>query len=322
MLEQRKLAPIATPLTLVQRSAYDLTDLLPTPAEIDSFLADKSNSAYERSVDRLLASPRFGERWGRHWLDVARYGESPGPSRNIPYPHARRYHDYVIDSINRDVPWNRFPEEQIAGDLLPAATVAERDRQLIATGFLALGPKDVNQRFEERFIMDNVAEQIDSLTGSTMALTVSCARCHDHKFDPIPTAHYYALAGIFASADDAVGVCSSMGGADLDYYDPKMLVRLASYVPAQPTDASARLQAEVAVAKGIGGSAHCRRSGLRILPRKDTRCTVCAKVNISEIQRFGSGEKPSGRARSSRGDFSRRSKCLELPKSIPRTAAV
>jgi hypothetical protein len=250
-LEERKLAPVAdaTPLTLIRRVTYDLTGLPPTPAEIDAFLSDKYQNAYARLVDRLLASPRFGERWGRHWLDVARYGESSGPSRNIPYPHAWRYRDYVIDSVNRDVPWNRFLQEQIAGDLLPAATVAERDRQLIATGFLALGPKDVNQRFEERFIMDNAAEQIDTLTRSTMALTVGCARCHDHKFDPIPTADYYALAGILTSTDDAVGVRSRMGGAGLDYYDPKMLVRLASYVPAVQTEASAKLQAEVTAAK-------------------------------------------------------------------------
>jgi mono/diheme cytochrome c family protein len=250
-LEEHKLKPVAdaTPLTFIRRVTYDLTGLPPTPAETDAFLSDKSPEAFARLVDRLLASPRFGERWGRHWLDVARYGESSGPSRNIPYPHAWRYRDYVIDAVNRDVPYNRFLQEQIAGDLLPAATPAERDRQLIATSFLALGPKDVNQRFEERFIMDNAAEQIDTLTRSTMALTVGCARCHDHKFDPIPTADYYALAGILTSTDDAVGVRSKMGGAGLDYYDPKMLVRLASYVAAEPTEAARKLEAEAAAAR-------------------------------------------------------------------------
>src|SRR5450432_3748773 len=174
-----KPGPPADKVTLLRRACFDLIGLPPTPEEVEAFVADQSPDAFEKVVDRLLASPQFGERWGRHWLDVARYGESSGPSRNIPYPHAWRYRDYVIDAVNRDVPWNRFLQEQIAGDLLPAATVAERDRQLIATGFLALGPKDVNQRFEERFIMDNAAEQIDTLTRSTMALTVGCARCHD-----------------------------------------------------------------------------------------------------------------------------------------------
>jgi len=243
-LEQRGIKPVADASreALIRRITYDLTGLPPSPAEIDAFLSDKSSGAYARVVDRLLASQRFGERWGRHWLDVARYGESSGPSRNIPYPHAYRYRDYVIDSVNRDVPYDRFLQEQIAGDLLHADSVAERDRLIIATGFLALGPKDVNQRFEERFIMDNVAEQIDTLTRSTMALTVGCARCHDHKFDPIPTADYYALAGILTSTDDAVGVRNKMGGAGLDYYDPNMLVHLASYVPAKPSEASAKLK--------------------------------------------------------------------------------
>ncbi|MCU1261551.1 MAG: Planctomycete cytochrome [Bryobacterales bacterium] len=267
-LEERKLAPLsdAAPLTLIRRVTYDLTGLPPTPAEIEAFLKDESGSAYARLVDRLLASPRFGERWGRHWLDVARYGESSGPSRNIPYPHAWRYRDYVINAVNRDVSYDRFIQEQVAGDLLPAATIPERDRLLIATGFLALGPKDVNQRFEERFIMDDAAEQIDTLTRSTLALTVGCARCHDHKFDPIPTADYYALAGIFTSTDDAVGVRSKMGGAGLDYYDPKMMVRLASYTPPAPTEASKELEAEIAAAKKQFDAIRDTREGLAVGP--------------------------------------------------------
>ena len=184
-LEQRGLEPVADAprLTLIRRVTYDLTGLPPTPGQIRSFLNDRSPGAFARVVDRLLDSPQFAERWGRRWLDIARYGESSGPSRNIPYPQAWRYRDYVIDSINRDVPYNRFITEQIAGDLLPAGAPAERDRLLVATGFLALGPKDVNQRFEERFMMDNVAEQIDTVTRSVLAYTVGCARCHDHKFE-------------------------------------------------------------------------------------------------------------------------------------------
>ncbi len=250
-LEARKLTPAADASreTLIRRVTYDLTGLPPSLAEVRAFARDRSPGALERLVDQLLASPQFGEAWGRHWLDVARYGESTGPSRNIPYPHAWRYRDYVIDAFNRDVPYNRFLREQIAGDLLPASSGAERDRLLVATGFLALGPKDVNQRFEERFLMDNVAEQIDTVTRSTLAYTVACARCHDHKFDPIPTADYYALAGIFASTQIDAGVRSKMGGAGLDYYDPDQLLRLSTYEPAPRDEAVTKLETDIAAAK-------------------------------------------------------------------------
>jgi hypothetical protein len=252
-LVAKKLAPVkdADPGTLIRRLSYDLTGLPPTPADVKAFEKDHSAKAYTQLVDRLLASPRYGERWGRHWLDIARYAESSGPSRNMPYPFAWRYRDYVIDAFNRDVPYNRFLQEQIAGDLLPAATPAERDRLLIATGFLALGPKDVNQRFKARFKMDNVDDQIDTVTRSTMALTVSCARCHDHKFDPIPTTDYYALASIFTSTVDAAGLGSRMGGASLQYYEPKLLNYLSASaqtlkVPQAEVD---KLKAEVDAAK-------------------------------------------------------------------------
>src|SRR5213078_4668472 len=120
------------------RVTFDLTGLPPTPAEVDAFVGDHSPGAFEQVVDRLLASTAYGERWGRHWLDVARYGESTGSSRNLPYPHAWRYRDYVVDAFNHDKPYDQFLREQIAGDLLPAASQQLRDEQRIATGFLAL----------------------------------------------------------------------------------------------------------------------------------------------------------------------------------------
>jgi hypothetical protein len=254
-LEEKKLAPVkdADPVTLIRRVSYDLTGLPPTQEEVKAFQRDHSPEAYTKLVDRLLASQQFGERWGRHWLDVARYAESSGPSRNVPYPFAWRYRDYVIDAYNRDVPFNRFIQEQIAGDLLPSATPAEHDRLLIATGFLALGPKDVNQRFKARFKMDNVDDQIDTVTRSTLALTVSCARCHDHKFDPILTTDYYALAGIFTSTVDAAGLGSRMGGASLQYYEPKQLDYLSASAnaPKVPQEKLDKLKAEAAAAKFI-----------------------------------------------------------------------
>jgi mono/diheme cytochrome c family protein len=265
-LDAKGLKPVgqADKVALIRRVTFDLTGLPPTPAEIDTFVKDTSPTAFEKVVDKLLASSQFGERWGRHWLDVARYGESTGPSRNIPYPHAWKYRDYVIDAVNADVPFDRFIREQIAGDLLPATSDKERDRLLTATGFLALGVKDVNQRFKVRFVMDNVDEQIDAVTRSVLGLTVSCARCHDHKFDPIPTTDYYALAGIFTSTDNAAGVRNKMGGGGLDYYDPAMLVKLTSAAPPVPEEQLAKLKAEVAEAKEAWDAIRGTPEGLKL----------------------------------------------------------
>jgi len=267
-LEAKRLKPVgdADKLALVRRATFDLTGLPPSPAEVDAFLKDESPKAFEKLVDRLLASPAFGERWGRHWLDVARYGESTGPSRNIPYPHAWKYRDYVIDAVNADVPFDRFVREQIAGDLLPADSDAERNRLLTATGFLALGVKDVNQRFKVRFIMDNVDEQIDAVTRSVLGLTVSCARCHDHKFDPVPQTEYYALAGIFTSTENASGLRNQMGGAGLAYYVPSNLVKLNGTLPPADPEKVANLTAQVAEAKAKWDGIRGTPEGVKIDP--------------------------------------------------------
>jgi hypothetical protein len=207
-LEQKTLKPVADSSreSLIRRVTFDLIGLPPTPEEIDAFLGDSSENAFTAVVDRLLASPQFGERWGRHWLDVARYGESTGKERNLPYRFAWRYRDYVVDSFNADKPYDEFLLEQLAGDLLPAKDDTERNRRLIATGFLAIGPRGVNEKNEEQFRMDVVDDQIDTATRAILGLTVACARCHDHKFDPIPAADYYALAGIFRSTETFSGV--------------------------------------------------------------------------------------------------------------------
>jgi mono/diheme cytochrome c family protein len=247
-LEINGLAPVhdADPETLLRRVRLDLTGLPATPEEVAGFHAHHTQHDYEALVDHLLASRQYAERWGRHWLDVARYGESTGPSRNVPYPHAWRYRDYVINSVAQDVPYNRFLAEQIAGDLLPVKTATEKDRLAVATGFLAIGVKDVNQRFPARFQMDNVDGQIDTVTRSSMALTVSCARCHDHKFDPVPQKDYYALAGILTSTADNSGVRSLMGGQGLAYYDPQHLVLLSNAPkPASDTEDVKLLQSEI-----------------------------------------------------------------------------
>lgn len=228
-LEHKGLPPVsdADRATLLRRVTFDLTGLPPAPEDIKAFLADESPNAFETVVDRLLASATFGERWGRHWLDVARYGESTGSARNLPFPQAWKYRDYVIDSLNKDKPYDQFVREQVAGDLLPYSSEEQRKEQLTATGFLALGVKDVNQRFKVRYVMDNIDEQIDTVSRSVLGLTVSCARCHDHKFDPIPTNEYYGLAGIFNSTDLCDGLRNKMGGGGLDYYDTDKLLILS-----------------------------------------------------------------------------------------------
>jgi len=172
-----------------------------------------SPKAFARLVDRLLASPHFGERWGRHWLDVARYAESSGKEVNIAYPHAWRYRDYVIEAFNSDKPYDRFLKEQVAGDLLPYNDETQHAQQLIATGYLALVPKSHNTRDPRQFALDLADDQIDSLTQGTMGLTVACARCHDHKFDPISQKDYYALAGIFLSTESRYGTPRSVQNA-------------------------------------------------------------------------------------------------------------
>jgi hypothetical protein len=207
-LEASGLQPVADAdrVTLIRRLYFDLTGLPPTPSEIDAFVSDRSSEAVSLVVDRLLESPQFGERWGRHWLDVARYGESTGKERNVAFPYAWRYRDYVIDAFNKDKPYDRFVREQISGDLLHTTSVAERNESLVATGFLAIGTKSLNERNREQYLMDVADEQIDVATRAVLGMTVACARCHDHKFDPIAQTDYYAVAGIFRSTEVLAGV--------------------------------------------------------------------------------------------------------------------
>src|SRR4051794_9784259 len=192
-------APEADRRTLIRRLAFDLTGLPPSPEEVANFVRDDAPGAYERLVERLLASPAYGERWGRHWLDVARYADSNGMDENVAHGNAWRYRDYVIRAFNADKPYDRFLLEQLAGDLLPTQTTAERHENLIATGFLALGPKVLAEPDEKKMELDLVDEQVDTLGRAVLGLTLGCARCHDHKFDPVSQADYYALAGVFVS---------------------------------------------------------------------------------------------------------------------------
>ena len=192
-------APEADRRTLIRRLHYALIGLPPTPEEIEAFVGDDSPSALATLVDRLLDSPHFGERWGRHWLDVARYSDSTGGGRTRALVNAWRYRDYVIDAFNSDKPFDRFIREQIAGDLLDSTSEAERRDALVATAFLVLGPHNYENQDKDLLRMDVVDEQISTTCSAFLGLTLGCSRCHDHKFDPIPTRDYYALAGIFRS---------------------------------------------------------------------------------------------------------------------------
>ncbi len=181
--------------TLLRRAYFDLIGLPPTPEQIDDFVKDSSPDAFARVVDRLLASPQFGERWGRHWLDVARYAESV-TLRGFVFKEAWRYRDYVIVSFKVVLPFDQFIRELIAGDLLDSKSLAEKRRRMIATTFLALGNTNLEEQDKAQLRMDIVDEQLDTIGKAMLAQTIGCARCHDHKFDPIPTRDYYAMAGI------------------------------------------------------------------------------------------------------------------------------
>lgn len=195
-----KPAPAADKRTLIRRVTFDLHGVPPTPDEIDAFLADESPEAFAHVVDRLLASPRYGERFARHWLDVARFADSNGLDENLAYANAWRYRDYVIAALNKDKPFDQFIHEQLAGDLLPpAAEIETQLERTVATGFLSLGAKMLAEDDPVKMQMDIIDEQVDTLGRAFMGLTLGCARCHEHKFDPIPQEDYYGLAGIFKS---------------------------------------------------------------------------------------------------------------------------
>jgi hypothetical protein len=189
-----KLAPPADKRTLIRRATFDLIGLPPTPREVDAFVADTSPDAFNTVVERLLASPQYGERWGRHWLDVARYADSNGLDENIAYGEAWRYRDYVVRAFNQDKPFDQFLIEQIAGDLLPY-----NEDALTATGYLAIGAHVLAEPDVQKLEMDVIDEQLDTVSKTFMGMTFGCARCHDHKFDPIKQEEYYALAAIFRS---------------------------------------------------------------------------------------------------------------------------
>ena len=217
--------PIADKRTLIRRAYFDLIGLPPTPEEVEKFVSDDSPNAFEKVVDRLLASPQYGERWGRHWLDTARYADTKGEVRrqreDPKYPFAWTYRDYVIRSFNEDKPYNLFVAEQIAADKLSTST--QNRSNLAALGFLTIG-----ERFQG-MQNDIINDRIDVVTKGFLGITVTCARCHDHKFDPIPQKDYYSLHGIFASCrePEIEPVISTVSNSPeyKDYYEKRMALQ-------------------------------------------------------------------------------------------------
>ncbi len=184
--------------TLIRRATYDLTGLPPSPADIHNFLADDSPQAWQHVVDRLLDSPHYGERWGRHWMDLVRYADTAGDNSDFPVPQAYLYRNYIIDSLNADKPYDQFLREQIAGDLLPAGSDEQRNQQLIATGYLAISRRfgSLSENYPQHLTIEDT---LDNISRTMLGMTVTCARCHDHKFDPISQDDYYGLYGILQS---------------------------------------------------------------------------------------------------------------------------
>jgi hypothetical protein len=220
-LDEKGLKPFARAdkRTLLRRVTYNLTGMPPTPEEVDAFLADRSAGALEKVVDRLLASPRYGEHWGRHWLDVVRYADTAGDASDYPIPEMYRYRNYVIRSMQQDKPFDQFLREQIAGDLMPHKDDEDRAEKLAATGYIAISRRFGQSEGEFYLTIDDT---IENLGKAVLGLTTGCARCHDHKFDAIPTKDYYALAGIFKSTKYAWA-----GLEHHQYLDGFMAARLA-----------------------------------------------------------------------------------------------
>jgi hypothetical protein len=229
-LEKDNLHPIgdAPRLTLIRRASFDLLGLPPSQEEIDRFVHDPSTDdlAFAKVVDAFLQSERFGERWARHWLDVVRYADSVGRVWNAPFLYAARYRDWVIDSLNADKPYTRLVAEQLAGDLLPATTVLQKRDQIVGTGMLALGSMNLQEGNYEQHLLDQVDDQIDVVSRAFMGLTLSCARCHDHKTEPVSQQDYYALAGIFYSSRTLSGTPNRNDEARGGYVSAEALVDL------------------------------------------------------------------------------------------------
>ena len=268
-LEAKGLTPSrpADKRTLLRRATYDLTGLPPTPAEMDAFLNDRSPQAFEKVIDRLLASPAYGAQWGRHWLDVVRYADTSGCNSDYPVPAAYKYRNWVIDAFNRDKPYHEFLREQIAGDLLSAADPQDRFEKVIATGYLAIARRFGSRNNEFHLTIEDT---IDNVGKAMLGLSVSCARCHDHKFDPIPTRDYYALYGIFSSTRYA------FPGTEI-YKFPKDMVPLTT----NAVEAGELFRKQLELATLDDRLEDLKREKRALTPRKDPKTNLVADASVA-----------------------------------------
>jgi hypothetical protein len=312
-LEEHRItpAPDASSEDLIRRLSFDIRGIQPTPDEIQVFVDDRSSEAYERLVDTFLASPEYGERWGRHWMDVARYAESSGKETDVPYPFAWRYRDWVIDSFNKDTPYDEFIRKQIAGDLLPVRTVEDASDQLIATGYLAVGSKSHNERNRRQFILDVADEQIDTITQGMLGLTVSCARCHDHKYDPISQKDYYQLAGVFISTEPLFGGVQQNRSMSSDLYSLASNSEVNLGMPIPPavynlvSGLAERTQKEVDRLREIVDSEGRRSEAAQMLRNRNNRLVVALDI----LKRYEPDGSPTEHMRSAMG-------CRERTESV------
>jgi hypothetical protein len=255
-LESLGLSPAAPAdkRTLIRRVTFDLIGLPPSPEEVEAFVADESPEALAKVVDRLLASPHYGERWGRHWLDVVRYADTAGETADFPAPHAWRYRNYVIAAFNADRPYDEFVREQIAGDILAASAGPQRYAELVtATGYLAIARRFGFDAAKDHYL--TIEDAIDTLGKSVLGLTIGCARCHDHKYDPVTMEDYYGLYGILDSTKFAFPGCEKEK-------QPRDMVPLTSpAAPAQKGAGAKTVEVAYAVTEGTPHHARLHRRG-------------------------------------------------------------
>ncbi|MCI0535847.1 MAG: DUF1553 domain-containing protein [Verrucomicrobiales bacterium] len=272
-LEEKKLPPAddAGKRVLIRRATFDLIGLPPTPEEVTAFLADKSNKAFAKVVDRLLASPHYGERWGRYWLDVVRYADTAGDNSDFPIPQMFRYRDWIISAFNRDLPYDQFVREQLAGDLLPGASDEQTLERIVATGYIA-NARRFGSTVEDYPQHLTIEDTIDNLGRAFLGLTINCARCHDHKFDPITAADYYALYGIFHSTR------YPWPGIELEQHQRDLVPLVA---PAKLVEAEAAKKAHDAEKKRLEKEVQRLKDSVKETPAEEKK-SVEAKIKDAE----------------------------------------
>ncbi len=304
-LEDADIKPVrdADRATLFRRLSFDLRGHQPSMEELEDFLADRSPLALETAVDRFLDSSAFGERWGRHWLDVARFAESSGKENDVPYHQAWRYRDWVISAFNDDMAYDDFIVAQIAGDLLAVRSVEDAADNIVATGYLAVGTKSHNERNRRQFVLDVADEQIDAVTQGLLGLTVACARCHDHKYDPVSQKDYYRLAGVFTSTETLFGGSQSNRSLKSDLYT---LPNLDSVPLGLPIPTEIRKRAALGESRGLEEierlRARVQEEGRRSEAAQRLRQRTNALAPISDLlERYDEDGMPTHKMRTAMG---------------------